>query len=83
MNQTSQTEEISEQAEPGSEPEANATELDTFAANDDVPAVWAPMFGQYRAVYEQMVSKSMHDIYNWTGDELREQRWYPIFRVHW
>lgn len=52
------------------------TVQDQPVAFDDKPLVWPPMFGRYHAVYEQMLSYSMHDIYKLTDVQLRERNWH-------
>jgi len=49
------------------------TEKDQAVAFENIPLVSTPMFGRYHPVYQQMLSKSMHDIYKLTDDEMRER----------
>ncbi len=57
------------------------TEKDQAVAFEAMPLVSTPMFGEYHAVYQQMLSKSMHDVYKLTDDEMRERNWQSIFRA--
>jgi len=58
------------------------TEKDQAVAFEAMPLVSTPMFGEYHAVYQQMLSKSMHDIYKLTDDEMRERNWQSMLRAN-
>ena len=64
-----------EEAQPESESEANNLDQDEIVSAEEAPTVGPPTFGEYQAAYEQILSKSMHDIYKMTDDDLREQGW--------
>lgn len=57
-------------------PDSPTTDDQQAVSFEDTPLVWPPMFGAYQAVYEQMLSESMHDVYKLTDDEMRERRWH-------
>lgn len=68
---------------PDLNPETEPTDSDRTTKETDqaipfenTPSVSPPMFGTYHSVYQQMLSKSMHDVYKLTDDEMRERNWH-------